>query len=114
MKINGVYFISYEDMNYIKIGVSFDIYKRLIYMQMGCPVLLSLIGYIKVNTGSNARKIERSFHEKFNKNRMHGEWFYNIDINDIKKSKSFIIDNEINNRLKNIYTCNNDQFKGRL
>ena len=45
---------------------------------------------------------------------MHGEWFYNIDINDIKKSKSFIIDNEINNRLKNIYTCNNDQFKGRF
>ena len=69
----GVYFILAGDR--IKIGYSQDPRKRLLDMQVGSPVELTLLHVISCPTRSHQRLVERQLHEKFAALRVHGEWF---------------------------------------
>jgi len=73
-----VYFIACKDPNYrisnphMKIGWTTDLRGRLISIQTGSPVELSIMGYIETE---EPKKLERYFHTLFKKDRKHGEWF---------------------------------------
>jgi hypothetical protein len=71
--------------NYIKIGYSQDIHKRIKQLQTGSPFKLRLVLAIEGGV-----KLEKQLHKKFNKYRHQNEWFYyNLDIaNFIESMKS--------------------------
>lgn len=58
----------------MKIGCSFDPYRRLKQLQMFSPVELVLIGFLPGN-----HKDEKRLHRKFKKQRAWGEWFWADD-----------------------------------
>lgn len=76
-----VYFIRSGD--YIKIGSSVNIRKRMKSLQIGNPIKLKLIYY-------NNKLSEYLMHNQFSSDYIHGEWFhYSEDI------KNFIIKNKL-------------------
>lgn len=64
----GVYFV--EAAGLIKIGFSNSLKRRLIDLQIGSPVVITLL---HVEPGSQVT--ERKLHAKFAAYRQHGEWF---------------------------------------
>lgn len=65
-----VYFIGGEE-GAIKIGVSIAPVERLIAMQMGCPIKLSILAKVE-----GAVVLEKKYHARFGEHRSHGEWFH--------------------------------------
>lgn len=59
----------------IKIGYAKSPKTRLRLLQVGSPVRLTLMGAVKCNSESHARKVENDAHEIFDKQRRRGEWF---------------------------------------
>jgi len=65
-----VYLISTD--NAVKIGISSNITKRLLQLQTGNPIPLSLIGTISC---VNAKKKEKELHTQYLSHKLKGEWF---------------------------------------
>ncbi len=65
-----VYFIQGEHGGAIKIGTSRDVEMRLAVHQIGCPVLLRILG-----TQQGGRALEAVLHRRFAVHRLHNEWF---------------------------------------
>lgn len=63
-----IYFINHTE--YLKIGYTSDINKRITDLQVSCPVKLTLVGLIDGDMVD-----ESALHEKFRKFHSHGEWF---------------------------------------
>lgn len=60
---------------YYKIGISDNLDKRLISLQIGNPFLLEKVLIINVNSTKEAQFLERQLHLDFEKKRVRGEWF---------------------------------------
>lgn len=69
--ISGVYLIQGETTKLVKIGYSEDIPKRLQTLKSSSPDKLTLLGYLQ-GAGTQA---ELKLHKKFEKWRVHHEWF---------------------------------------
>ena len=67
-----LYFIFAEWCNRIKIGVSYNVEKRLSELNGSCPYPLRLLGIIKMGAPYD---LERVLHRKFSEFRRHREWF---------------------------------------
>jgi len=61
-----------ENTNYIKIGITNDVSKRLETLQTGNPLKLNIEF---VSTFDDAQKIETLVHRRFKSKRLMGEWF---------------------------------------
>jgi hypothetical protein len=66
----NIYLICDEDQNYLKVGISKNIPKRLEAMQIGCPLKLKLLG--KFQEGRNK---EYGLHIKLRGLSITGEWY---------------------------------------
>ena len=64
-----IYFIQHT--NFIKIGYTKEIHKRLGQLQVSCPVKLKVLGLIKGDLEDEAY-----YHSFFNHLHSHGEWFH--------------------------------------
>lgn len=59
-----------------KIGYSSNVQKRMENLQEGSPVKLTILHTIPVKSpGLYTRNLEKTLHELFEKERLHGEWF---------------------------------------
>ena len=79
-----VYFIKAETggSNYpMKIGVAFNIPKRIDAIKTGSAFKLSLISCIEMSSQKQAYDLEQYLHRYFDKLRMEGEWFRSKKIN---------------------------------
>jgi DNA-binding XRE family transcriptional regulator len=63
-----IYFIQHTD--FIKIGYTKEIHKRLNQLQVSCPVKLKILGLIQGTCDDEAK-----YHNMFNHIHSHGEWF---------------------------------------
>jgi len=63
-----IYFIQHTD--FIKIGYTKEIHKRLNQLQVSCPVKLKVLGLIPGTFDD-----ESNYHNMFNHIHSHGEWF---------------------------------------
>ena len=70
-----VYFVCNPDSNAIKIGIAKNVRRRLTSLQTSSPAELELLGTIKARDEIAARKLEQSLHNKFDRERIRGEWF---------------------------------------
>jgi hypothetical protein len=66
----GVYFVGAEE-GPVKIGFSRDFHRRLAALQAASPVELRLLAVIV----DASPVIERNYHSRFGRHRLHGEWF---------------------------------------
>jgi DNA-binding XRE family transcriptional regulator len=64
-----IYFIKNTD--FVKIGYTDDIYRRLSQLQVSSPKKLELLGLVE-----GTFEDEKKYHKKFNEFYSHGEWFY--------------------------------------
>lgn len=74
-----VYFIrsaNKKSLVQVKIGLSKDPNERLRNLQFTSPTKLSLIGVIKCKSKLHSFHVERTLHDRFKKQRRHGEWFH--------------------------------------
>jgi DNA-binding transcriptional regulator YiaG len=81
-----IYFISHTE--YIKIGYTADIVRRLTELQTSCPIKMSVLGLIE-----GEKSDEVALHERFSHLSSHGEWFhYSSEIEDFinKLDKSLV------------------------
>lgn len=84
-----IYFILNYDSQAVKIGIAKNVKRRLASLQTSSPSELELLSTIKTKSVNNARKIEKSLHEKFDKNRIRGEWFKaNVELLDYIKQQT--------------------------
>lgn len=68
---NGlVYFLQGDTTKRIKIGFSFEPYRRLGLLQCGSPDKLNMLGFMAAQ-----RSVEHLLHQKFIRYKVHGEWF---------------------------------------
>lgn len=70
-----------ECQGFFKIGVAYDVARRMAELGIGNPfelVVKAVYGY------PNAQAVEAVLHQKFSKQRIHGEWF-SLDENDLNK-----------------------------
>ena len=61
--------------NPIKIGIAADPQQRRKDLQTGYPHTLRVYSMTRVETGADARRIEREAHAKLSEYRLRGEWF---------------------------------------
>ena len=85
-----LYIIRMEGTNFYKIGVTYDVDNRLLQLQAGNPVKLSVALRTKCDS---ARKTEALVHSKLQKYFVHGEWF-SVDFSKIVAILTAIIENE--------------------
>jgi hypothetical protein len=94
-RCGSVYLVSAEE-EYYKIGIAFDVTKRLRILQASCPLELELVHSFDVACLKRAygkhfcllRVQEADLHRHFNAKRTHGEWFL-LDKTDIEYIRSF-------------------------
>lgn len=60
---------------FVKIGVAYDVKRRLKAISNGCPVKPELFGSIQYENNTIAHQMEQRAHEFFWKYRRNGEWF---------------------------------------
>jgi hypothetical protein len=65
-----VYFVGCADVELVKIGRAKDVQKRLVTLQIGCPLELRLLAAFGGGISS-----ERILHQRFAEDRARGEWF---------------------------------------
>lgn len=82
---SNVYFIR-DGTGYIKIGVADDVAKRLSSLQTANHHELEVFMILHVGSKDDARKIEKELHEKFNGERIKGEWFSECKILDFLRN----------------------------
>lgn len=66
----GIYFIGNEAVGLVKIGSATSVNSRLLALQCGSPVPLTLMAHFRAH-----RETERGLHEVLKAHRAHGEWF---------------------------------------
>jgi hypothetical protein len=66
-----VYFIHAKDTEYVKIGTTDNVERRLRAIKTSSPFELNLIGVIR-----GGRELEKQIHGIFQHLRIRGEWFY--------------------------------------
>jgi len=79
----SVYFISTiseKHGDFLKIGVTSDIDRRMKEIQTGCPLPLKLECIIPTSSKSAAYLLESQLHNKFNQFMTCGEWFVKGDV----------------------------------
>jgi len=64
-----IYFI--KQAEFVKIGCTNNIFKRLSSLQVGSPLKLDILGLI-----SGGKNEEKALHEKYREYNSNGEWFY--------------------------------------
>lgn len=64
-----VYFITGAP-GFVKIGYTTDLAKRIRALQIGCPLVIDLLGYVR-----GGRSVEQDYHYRFRAWRQAGEWF---------------------------------------
>jgi hypothetical protein len=69
----GVYFL--ECGNFIKIGISEDVHRRLKELRTMIPFDVDVLGFIPCAAYSEAKIVESALHIEFAKLRHRGEWF---------------------------------------
>lgn len=79
-----VYFVS--DARFVKIGIAKEPYKRLIDLQIGNAMPLSVLYLIPLRDENSARIVEHKLHNFYSEYQKSGEWF---DISDKLDKKSF-------------------------
>ena len=67
------YFVT--DGQFVKIGVSEGINRRMVEIQTGNPREISLIGLFELKTFHQALAAEHDLHKHFDKYHLRGEWF---------------------------------------
>jgi len=75
-------YIIVDESNRKKIGVTNDIDKRLKTLQTGNPEKLKVIWY--EDGLLEPTKLERHLHRQFASNRLNGEWFKDLKLDDIR------------------------------
>lgn len=70
-----VYFIQVENSGPIKIGISWDIFRRLTHIQSASYEELHLIGDIHCRDRKAALALESELHQQFKDFHIRGEWF---------------------------------------
>ena len=65
-----IYFFKEDEMNSVKIGISYNVSERLSQIQMCAPQTISCAGVMPGNL-----LMESEIHDKFSHLRIHGEWF---------------------------------------
>lgn len=71
-----IYFIKHTD--FVKIGYTSDICRRLSQLQISCPVKLQVIGIVE-----GTIEDESNYHAQFDKFHSHGEWYcYSRELED--------------------------------
>jgi hypothetical protein len=73
--LHYVYFIRELGSHYVKIGYSNDPESRLRDLQTGNPHTLELTHLIQLTDLSAARRIEKTFHDRYARSRTQGEWY---------------------------------------
>lgn len=68
-----VYFLRCGD--FVKIGYSSNLDKRVSAIQVGAPLPLAKLGVIRADTPMEARQLEELWHWRFGALHVHGEWF---------------------------------------
>ena len=71
-----VYLIGNTQLNYYKIGIAWDIVRRM--ADFSLPFEIELLAYITLPTATKARDIEQGLHAHFSANHLRGEWFRDI------------------------------------
>tara|TARA_Y100000034_G_scaffold113299_1_gene148167 strand:- start:333 stop:647 length:315 start_codon:yes stop_codon:yes gene_type:complete len=66
-----IYFFKEEAIGSVKIGLSYDVPKRLEQIQMYSPQRLKFSGHLPGNLAK-----EKEIHKRFSHLRIHGEWFH--------------------------------------
>lgn len=84
-----VYFVLAPEVNRVKIGMSSSVGTRLRSLQVSSPVILKCMGMIEFPSEYEARKQEKSYHERFYSQHFNGEWF-NCSENLIQQIKADI------------------------
>ena len=69
-----VYFIEADD-KYIKIGISYDVDKRMKDLDIANPTTLVLVSKLQIPNRLTALRLEERLHKKFEKFHIKGEWF---------------------------------------
>lgn len=89
MMTSYVYFIT-DDHNHIKIGKANNVWERLCELQTGNPYKLRILLTIELPHEDAAFTVEQYLHHKFEKDRMEGEWFQDINIlKDLQRDELF-------------------------
>lgn len=70
-----VYFVLNCDSEAIKIGIAKNVVRRIASLQTSSPSELKLLGILKAKSVGQARELERSLHQTFDKYHIRGEWF---------------------------------------
>lgn len=91
-----VYFVTFEDSinrlknPFLKIGVAQNIKKRLSSLQIGCPLRLTLVGYLEAK---DPKGLEQYLLRLFSKDRISGEWVrLNSEIIKFIKTYNLVVD----------------------
>lgn len=99
-----IYFIQAGNEG-IKIGRTIlNVERRIVDMQVGCPIELVLLGTVK---GNKEREIE--LHEKFKKFRLRGEWYSIV----IKEEVEVILNTESSPESRGLYALDKAIAKTR-
>jgi len=81
-----VYIIRSGDQGAYKIGVTNDIERRIINLQIGNPNKLHLIAFIDFGTRKRALYVEKMMHKFHKRHHIRGEWFSRkIDLKGVDK-----------------------------
>jgi len=88
-KHTHLYVISAGDL--FKIGITNNIERRMKALQTGNPHPLQL-EYL--DERKNPQKAEKYLHREFQKNHVHGEWFENITLKDIRTKLMIFLDQD--------------------
>lgn len=76
-----IYIINAYRTNFVKIGYTNNLTRRIKEIQIGCPYKLNLIFFLQTK---DYKLIEKSLHNKFKQDKIRGEWF-NINIKEIDR-----------------------------
>jgi len=88
---NVLYILSCQDKKYHKIGVckNDNLDKRIKSLQTGNPNKIN-VEWVEERTEAN--KAEKYLHNCFSENRAEGEWFVDVDVNDIRRKLMLFLD----------------------
>ena len=73
--LHYIYFIRESGSHYVKIGYSNDPPSRLGELQTGNPHTLEILFLVQLTDLSAARRIEKSFHDRYARSKTQGEWY---------------------------------------
>lgn len=70
-----LYVVACEDSDFIKIGITYDLRKRVGSMQTGCPLKINIAFAVAFSNKSTAEHIESRIHKALKQWSIRGEWF---------------------------------------